>query len=249
MRQRLGFWATQFAVVTALSLLAACTGGSDEPAPPSPAATPAVTAEAATPTATTEVAATRTETLPPPDLVPERHGPFLLVPDGWTGPIENADPVPFHPYDASRYPAEPTDQDIRNSTLWRLPSFTPKGFTLDSIETDGIEFSVRQRWTRPDERDLGYTVNIDLLWWRPAVLPIRIGTWGGPDANIFTSTTIDGNPAVLWHPSDDNVDDGGITSVTVWVFDERAGIVYTAQSYGRVTVDDLRNMVSSLYNE
>lgn len=184
---------------------------------------------------------------PPPSLKPELFGPFLLIPDGWVGELPaGSDSVPHIPYDPTRHPSDPSEEDIRMSSLWRDPVL-PDGFALVDIGTDGIEFSVTQRWARADESDPGYDVSIDLLWGRPQYLPFRIGTWGGIGANVFETTQIDGNPSVTWQPPDGVVEGTGVTGVTVWIFDETDRILYIGKAYGNVTPGELLSIVRSLY--
>ena len=178
--------------------------------------------------------------LPPPWLKPELHGPFLFVPDGWIGDLPaGSEDRPFTPWDAPQPSAPPTAEDIRASALWRGPSYVPDGYALRDVASERLGYAVIQRWAtavagHPDLEDV-----IELQWWKPLYLPVRIDTWADGDHRLFESTVVDGYPAVIHRAVAHN-------STTVWIFDVDHGVLYVGQS-GAVSSDELLAMVRSLY--
>lgn len=180
--------------------------------------------------------------VPPPWLKPDLHGPFLLVPHGWVGALPaGSDDRPFDLPESAPPGTAAAEADVRASTLWREPASVPDGFVLGRVSSEWPERSVVQHWFRSRAPEVGPAEIIELMWWRPAYLPVRIGTWAGEGANVFETRSIEGHAAVVWLPPEQ---DAITDSVTVWLFDEAEGVVYTG--HGAVPPDDLVAMVLSL---
>ena len=158
--------------------------------------------------------------------VPVRHGPYLLVPSGWTGDVEDAAPVPA-PSDtrASRAAdASPTATvapwevtfdlvEARRHPYWRDPEL-PGGWTFAKAEAnyEGIDGYIA--FYLDSLGGLGLEYQVARNSWQPREIRAVDGM------SIHELRLIDGCPAVVrYSPS------GNLTQVTkALIFDEASGI-------------------------
>ena len=158
--------------------------------------------------------------------VPVRHGPYLLVPSGWTGGVEDAAPVPT-PSDtgASRAAdASPTATtapwevtfdlvEARRHPYWRDPEL-PGGWTFAKAEAnyEGIDGYIA--FYLDSLGGLGLEYQVARNFWQPRKIRAVDGM------SIHELRLIDGRPAVVrYSPS------GNLTQVTkALIFDEASGI-------------------------
>ena len=158
--------------------------------------------------------------------VPVRHGPYLLVPSGWTGGVEDAAPVPT-PSDtgASRAAdASPTATtapwevtfdlvEARRHPYWRDPEL-PGGWTFAKAEAnyEGIDGYIA--FYLDSLGGLGLEYQVARNFWQPREIRAVDGM------SIHELRLIDGRPAVVrYSPS------GNLTQVTkALIFDEASGI-------------------------
>jgi hypothetical protein len=182
---------------------------------------------------------------PSPGAEPVRFGAFYLIPEGWSGPLEDSVSA-ADPWDSRNAPP-PTEENIRASNLWLEPdpSAMPRGFEwrLVDVTSDGVGLEVRLRYQAPRPSDANEETILDVIVGRPQSLPIPIATWSGPGANLFTPILIDQHAAVIWAPADGGPD----PAVQVDIFDESTGIRYVVHSSGDVPVNDLVTLARSLY--
>ena len=119
---------------------------------------------------------------------PVRHGPWVLPPPGWTGPLEPAIGISRTP------PQEPTALAVvRQHSFWREPVL-PTGWTLRSAAL-GFE-GIDGYWASYLDSKGGR--GADVYVFRPRQHPSRIiAPWGG----TFTWETrvIDGRPALVYY--------------------------------------------------
>ena len=161
-----------------------------------------------------------------PDVTsPVRHGPFLLIPDGWTGEIQQEVRVTNEPSEAraTSSPADAMDgpADVQEHPLWSEPEL-PAGWVLASVD---IAFDDYLATTYTPADRAGYVeAHVWELAWAPFYVRYVDPTSSG--GQIDETRMIDGHPATL---SYDPTNRNGL-SVTVTIFNASSGIVYQVQS-------------------
>lgn len=147
---------------------------------------------------------------------PVRHGPFQIVPEGWTGAVEAPEyHIPAsYPWDAV-YLSNPDPAVARAFPYWREPEL-PEGWTLLTLSR-GMEF----------DPDFGYTAEYAMPGGRVGVKLsgyfasdrgwAEKSTWSD-GMGVRETRMIDGRPArVIYSPPGPK--HSPTFPVTVWVFD------------------------------
>jgi hypothetical protein len=166
----------------------------------------------------------------------ESHPPYLLVPEGWQGPVEPSRPV------ANRAPDAPPANSIEEasaSPLWRTPRYIPPEYHLINAHSPQVSSFLELQYG-----DQGGNFALSVVIRLPQSRPIKVATWGQaePGANVFVKSSIDGMPAVLWH----GPDGGSGLGVTVRAYDQRSGEEYFVQGDRRLTVEQAIQIVKGL---
>jgi len=182
--------------------------------------------------------------MPPAWLAPELHGPFVLVPNGWRGPMPAGyEQVVVRDVDRDSVVQTSELEVLRASGLWREPVL-PEGYSLVRAYSEELGFAMAQVWETSGNV-------LELMWWEPLALPIEIGTSAGEGRPVFSRTWIDGSPGVTF---DLSLAYPGVESRTVWVYREgeggEPGMVYVAYSSGgsvSLTKLELIEVVRSLW--
>ena len=153
---------------------------------------------------------------------PVRHGPFLLIPPGWTGALESQVQVAARPAGASGAAGDDGSSltwpsgdpaEVRRHPLWSDPD-VPTGWTVGSMwaENESID-----TFYHNERGYLAARVWIIRADWRPFyVKPLC--------CNVVETRTIDGRPAVLRY------DPEGTSIQVVTIFDEAKGITYSVDA-------------------
>jgi hypothetical protein len=158
---------------------------------------------------------------PDPNARPERYGPYLLVPQGWSGPLDATTIIA----EVDRRVGSADLNEVRTSELWIDARNVPSDYRLTRADSENLDAEVRQVFeTRGGD-------GVFLLYiLRQQVLPIQVETWNtkpkeGETANFYELTEIRGLPTVISH----RTEDGGF-SVTVDTFDAATGLRYVVHS-------------------
>lgn len=137
---------------------------------------------------------------PAADTTPFRHGPFRIIPNGFSGELDYEEIRPAPADIGARPTGNPAvdEANARRSPLWHEPEFIPPGFTLvragpPELEHSGTNIGIELVFQRPDGAQITMTK-------RPVgVIPIDIGAHLGPESAFdFEFITMrDGRFAVL----------------------------------------------------
>lgn len=179
--------------------------------------------------------------LPNPTDRPARYGPYLLIPEGWIGAVEESrlidDPPPLPGHGEPSH----TLAELQSSELWREPAL-PDGFSMSGAGTQALGFDIVQKFVRPAAEGGGVSGTIEVTVWRPPSRPIRVTSFAaGPASMSLSTTTIDDMPALLWEAPAELPGFG----VHVRAFDDASGTEYGIRAFG-ITVDDAISIVRSL---
>lgn len=178
--------------------------------------------------------------VPPKDARPERYGPYLLVPRGWIGPVEEQRAVPGSP---TPRPGAATNDLARvlTSPLWDV-TYVPDGFEALRAGSPDVENNVTVQYAaaHPNGNPADF-VYMDIGAWVVGVRPLHVLTWtDGP--NAFRTTDVRGMPAVFWYGKDGEES----SSIQLRVFDERSGVEYWVSADALVGVAEAERVLEGM---
>lgn len=162
--------------------------------------------------------------------VPVRYGPYLLVPRGWVGPLEDAAVIP----DPPPFPSDATStrslSEVRGSVVWSEPDL-PVGFEVLSAGSEHVEYNAFI--TFGNER--GDVAQVSA--WRVPVRPIHVNVWGGDEEESrFEQIELLALPGLLLV----NPAVNGSEEYQIRAFDDSSGIEYAILSNGLTRSEVIR---------
>ena len=155
---------------------------------------------------------------------PLRHGPYQLVPEDWTGPVEED---PFRPWPGNSF-ANPVHTaelaEARRLPYWRDPKL-PAGWTFSGASSGASSFDPPHGYCSYWQNDRGYG-GVEICGGFQSELDRpRKSSWNGGRGGVIETRTIDGRSAVLdYSPPGPN--HNHYIPTQVWVYDPILGAVY-----------------------
>ena len=174
---------------------------------------------------------------------PIRFGPYLLIPTGWTGALEEfvhvGIPAPASGVagrSASALPTWPSENiaEVRRHPLWRDPVL-PTGWVLHAAKAHG-DHSLTA-WYGDEESLVAITMG------QYKNRPWRRTTPGGPESNIWEARVIDGHMAIVWYDPRNAASDLNM----VEIFDGATEVEYRVIGYAGSVLDTTISIARSLY--
>lgn len=180
--------------------------------------------------------------LPGANEVPYRHGPYLVVPEGWRGELETVAPIPDLPPIPTETSVVTDLRVLTASDLWRDVAGIPEGFERTVVLSSALGYDIQQIYRKPAGPDSRAILGeVRTIVRRPAVRPLTVEVVG-PMAWI-ESREVEGLPALVW---EGHKPDGSLYGTDIWVFDEDSGVEYFVRAVGAATTSDALAVVRSL---
>ena len=164
---------------------------------------------------------------------PIRHGPYQIVPEGWTGVTEDPEfhyPTSYSPFTSPTYMSDPDPAVASALPYWREPAL-PAGWSLHTISRGTV-----------NDPPYGYTVTYSIPgeW-----VGVRISgsyasdrgwaeeaSWSN-GGGVYETRMIDGRPArVMYSPPGPN--HAPLFPLTVWIYDPATQTEYAVYGYAGI---------------
>lgn len=182
--------------------------------------------------------------IPGPEEKPRRSGPYLVLPEGWSGPVEESEPVddpPPLPTEDSRVTDLAT---LQRSDLWRDVSNLPARYEFVGAGSTALGYDLVLTYREPNTGGRpGILGEVEVAIRRPHELPIKVSVVGPPEWT--RETDVAGLPGLIW---EGHKPDGQVYGTDVRAFDAASGIEYFVRGVGVSTTETL-TILRSLISE